>query len=140
MKNIRKKHRAKKKSRLNYYIALFIAAIFLLTLFLLQPSNNKVADMQSNLVIKIESPQNKTYDYNSISLTVSVSDTPLSIVNSIDGSKNITECDKCTDYSRFDLSFPKGTHTIKVYAKDKNNKVFGESVTFTVSADQLLPY
>ena len=139
MKNIRKNSRAKKKSRLNFYIALFIAAIFLLTLFLIQPPNNKVVDIQSNLIITIQSPQNKTYDYNSIPLTVSVSDIPLSIVNSIDGSKNITECNKCTSYSRFDLSFPKGTHIIKVYAKDKNNFAHSTSVTFTVSADQPLP-
>ena len=132
MKNIRKKRRIKKKSRSNFYIVLFIAAIFSISLFLFHPSKNQVVDNPSNLTIKIQSPLNKTYDYNSIPLTVSVSDMPLSIVNSIDGSRNITECDRCTSYSRFDLSFPKGAHAIKVYAKDKNSQISSASVTFTV--------
>jgi hypothetical protein len=115
------------KIKFNYLIlGLIIVVIFVL---ILTRFNTPV---QIGPKITIVSPQNTTYDKNNILLTVSSEKPLLWIMNSFDGGSNITECGNCNSYTRYDLVFLKGTHTIIAYASDFDNSVSKASVTFTV--------
>lgn len=82
--------------------------------------------------ITIISPLNKTYHEKNILLTVSTKNVPLWIANSFDNGPNITECRRCESYTRYDLFFDEGSHTIRVYAGYEDNRIIMTDVTFTV--------
>lgn len=87
---------------------------------------------EGQLGISIESPLNQTYYIENIILKVTTSKTAKWIADSIDGSKNLTTCYSCNSYTVYYLIFGKGTHAIKVYASDFEDKITKSSVIFTV--------
>ena len=87
---------------------------------------------RKGLTISIHSPKNATYYSGKIILNVSTDKLARWIGNSIDGGKVIIECEDCTGYVRYDLTFSEGNHTITVYAMNYNGKVTSASVEFVV--------
>lgn len=116
----------KKKRILNYTIV--ILAIVLVSFLVYK---NIVPNL-SEIEIIIISPHNVTYDKSNVLVMVSSNKPVLWISNSFDDSPNITECRNCNSYARYDLIFTKGTHTIKAYASDFENRVIKADVTFTI--------
>jgi len=126
-----KKLRKKLEQRLLGPILILI--ILFIIIILITPLSQKTKQVkEATLSIKIISPENKTYDNSSIPVSVDASETAFWIANSFDGGPNITECRNCNWYSRYDLNFELGQHTVTVYASDYENRVSKASVIFTV--------
>ena len=106
------------------YLTIFIVLILITTYFTIA--------FLPGIKLIIKSPGNTTYNKNSIVLEVSCDDPLLWIAESFDGGPNITECGNCNSYTRYDLIFTKGTHTITAYGSDFNNRILKASVTFVV--------
>ena len=82
----------------------------------------------SSLVVYITSPENTTYNVNSVTLTVTVSETDSLIRYSLDGQANITISGSTT---LSDLS--EGSHKLTVFAKDAEGNENSHTVYFTIS-------
>ena len=79
--------------------------------------------------ISIDSPENKTYTVNSVSLRFTVSETTSWIKYSLDGQANVTITE---DVTLSDLS--EGEHSITVYAQDTDGKTGkSETIYFTIA-------
>ena len=79
-------------------------------------------------IVKILSPENKTYETNAFPLNVTVNEDVLQIRYSLDGGENATAAGNTT------LSdLPNGPHEVTVYAIDKVGRIgASEAITFTV--------
>jgi len=79
--------------------------------------------------ISIDSPKNKTYTVNSVSLRFTVSETTSWIKYSLDGQANVTITG---DVTLSDLAY--GEHSITVYAQDTDGKTGkSETIYFTIA-------
>lgn len=88
----------------------------------------------SPLTISVTSPENKTYNVNSVSLTYTVSKSESVIGYSLDGQANITISKSIT---LSDLSG--GSHKLTVYAKDTDGNESSDTVYFTISEEAVTP-
>ena len=88
----------------------------------------------SPLAVSIVSPENKTYNSNSVPLTYTTSKTELVIGYSLDGQTNITVSESITLSSLSD-----GPHKLTVYAKDTEGNGTSDTVYFTISEEAETP-
>ena len=88
----------------------------------------------SPLAVFIVSPENKTYNVNSVSLTYTVSKTESMIGYSLDGQANITVSGSITL-----SSLSNGIHKLTVYAKDTDGNESSDTVYFTISEEAEIP-
>jgi nitrous oxidase accessory protein NosD len=77
--------------------------------------------------IKVLSPENKTYDANSIPLNFTVNEAALQIAYSLDGEENVTISGNTAV-----TGLANGDHNITVYAKDEAGNVGSETTYFSV--------
>jgi len=108
-----------------------LATVFIFYKLAMQTECEKT-QVPSQISIKIYSPQNKTYNITNIPISVMASQDVLWINNSFDKGPSITECLNCKWYTRYDLNFKPGVHTVDVYVSDYENNVITAGVTFTV--------
>ncbi|MCJ7722255.1 right-handed parallel beta-helix repeat-containing protein, partial [Candidatus Bathyarchaeota archaeon] len=88
----------------------------------------------SPLAVSIVSPENKTYNATSVSLTYTVSKTESIIGYSLDGQANITVSGSITL-----SSLSNGIHKLTVYAKDTDGNESSDTVYFTISEEAEIP-
>jgi len=84
-------------------------------------------------IIKIIKPENTTYYSENIVLEVLMSEEISCVANSFDNGPEIIECYNCSGYSRFDLTFSKGTHKIRVFSCDHDKEIGQAKVVFTIA-------
>jgi hypothetical protein len=89
---------------------------------------------EGTLYVYITSPENKTYNQDSITLTYTTSDTNSIIGYSLDGQTNITITGTTT------LSnLSEGSHKLTVFAKDTEGNEKSNTVYFTISEEAETP-
>jgi len=130
---IKNKRLGKRKIRKSILlVAILGVALISVVIFKFSISPNISQQKEAELSLFIQSPENKTYDSKNIQLAVRSTEMTGWMANSIDNDSNITECERCTSYARYDLTFGNGVHTISVYASDNESRVAMATVTFTV--------
>ena len=128
-----KKH-SRKKTNIGKYTILAIViviAIFTLAHYAYQPPSIQT-NSNGNFSINVTSPENKTYNTNNITLTVVANDYATEIIDSFDRVSNISECSDCISFTRFNLIYTNGVHTITVYAT-KGNQSISKTVVFNIN-------
>ena len=101
-------------------------------------SNNKdqypLLPYGSPFGVSIISPENKSYNPGSITLSYTVTETGSSISYSLDGQANVTISGSTTL-----PNMSEGTHNVKVYAKNTDGTEKSDTVTFTISKESESP-
>ena len=86
--------------------------------------------------IVIDSPQNKTYTTDIISLNFTIDKEPSWMGYSLDGQNNVTITENTINL----FGLPEGSHTIIVYGNDTTgNTGMSETVFFTIAAKEFVP-
>ncbi|WGM89118.1 MAG: NosD domain-containing protein [Candidatus Bathyarchaeum tardum] len=86
--------------------------------------------LEGSLIVSVTSPENKTYNVNSLTLTVSVSDPNAIVGYSLDGEENITISGTATLSNLIE-----GSHKLTVFAKNTEGKESSQTVYFTISEE-----
>lgn len=86
--------------------------------------------LEDALYVYITSPENKTYNVNSVTLTYTVSESDSVVGYSLDGQANITISQSTT---LSDLA--EGSHKLTVYAKDAQDNENSHTVYFTIAEE-----
>jgi len=101
-------------------------------------SNNKdqypLLPYGSPFGVSIISPENKTYNPGSITLTYTVTETGSSISYSLDGQANVTISGSTTL-----PNMSEGAHNVTIYAKDTDGTEKSDTVYFTISKEAQTP-
>ena len=127
-----KKHSRKKTHSRYIVLAIVIMiAIFTLAHYTYQPPSIQT-NFHENFSINVISPENKTYHTSNITLKVVANDYATEIIDSFDRVSNISECSDCISFTRFNLIYTNGVHTITVYAT-KGNQSVSETVVFNIN-------
>lgn len=132
-KRARKKRIPSRKNKKLKTIYIYIASFVILLTILLSINFKPVETIEhENIKVAIESPMNQTYHTENIILKVVASNTTSYMGYSMDDKNSITECYNCNSYTLYYLKFNEGTHIIKAFAIDFENRTIESSVTFTV--------